>query len=199
MTKLVLKTIAITLVSVLVTCLIAFGALALFVPATVARFFDGMGSSSVAVFFYEKQYRKTDDIDDLTLLVIKANGDSVKMQSYLEELIERDDFENYCTSLNDNDQTGFDSREYYYGALVGSMTENGDFVKAISVGVDYVKDYGYTELNPLRVLLDKVSDDNGKERLTALKDGVQSVITSLDGEQLDMAQLDITAIDALIG
>ncbi len=197
MSKLVLKTIAITLASVIGACLLTFGALSLFAPATVARFSDSMGNSSVAVFFYEKQYKKTNDIDDLSILVLKLQdqGETVKEESYLKEMISRSDFEEFCKSQNQN-QTDLDSREYYYGAYSITLCKNGKLDDAINFGKEYVEDFGYTSLNPLRLLIGEYKND--KIELAKVRSGIMTVTVNLSGEQLTLALGDLVKLDGLL-
>jgi len=96
--KLIIKTSLITLAVTLCALMITFGALALFAPKTVAGIFDGVGGYSASVFFYEKQYNKSGEIDDLAVLVDKIDEDKepLKAEKYIETLISREDFATYC-------------------------------------------------------------------------------------------------------
>ncbi len=114
MGKLVIKTAVITLVSLLVALAITFGAFATFAPRSLAVFFDGVGNYSASVFFYEKQYHKTENFDDLVDLVneIDDANDKERAEKYLGALIEHDDFENFCA---DKKIMGIPLAEYYNG------------------------------------------------------------------------------------
>ena len=67
MKKLVVKTICLSLAFLLGSICCAFGLATIFVPGRVGDIFDGVGAYSASVFFYEKEYRKTEDINDLYL------------------------------------------------------------------------------------------------------------------------------------
>ena len=71
--KLIGKTIAITLASVIGALLIAFGAAALFAPRLVADMFDDMGAYSASIHFYERNFESTKTTDDLVLLIDKID------------------------------------------------------------------------------------------------------------------------------
>ena len=98
MKKLVIKTIAITIAVMLGVVVVAFGVTSLIAPKFLANIFDGVGGYSASIFFYEKQYEKTEDIYDLVLLVdkIEKEKDSVLAEEYLYKLINHEQFNEYC-------------------------------------------------------------------------------------------------------
>ena len=114
MKKLVIKTAVITLASILVALAITFGAFAMFAPRSLAVFFDGVGNYSASVFFYEKQYLKTENFSDLVELVNELDdaNDSERAQKYLGILIAHEDFENFCANKK---IFGVPYAEYYNG------------------------------------------------------------------------------------
>ena len=98
MRKLVIKTAVITLASLLVALAITFGAFALFAPRSLAGFFDGVGNYSASVFFYERQFERSNEFLDLANLVNKIDdeNDNERAVKYLSLFINHDEFENYC-------------------------------------------------------------------------------------------------------
>ena len=114
MTKLVWKTIAITLASALGALMLAFGSLALFSPITLASFFDNAGNRSVALFYYEKQYQKTGGINDLGVLALKIDdkSNSKMAEKYLADLVSHKDFDKYCKKqdLSGSDVSSVENR-----------------------------------------------------------------------------------------
>ncbi len=144
-----LKTIAITLASILGVCLLAFGSLALFSPVTLAKFFDDAGNRKASVFFYEKQYEKTGDILDLSVLVLKIddNKDLAHAEKYLGKLTSHLKFSELCQT---QDEFGgvLSSSEYYFGRYVCVLVSLGKVDKAITVSKAVVDKYGYTDYNP---------------------------------------------------
>jgi hypothetical protein len=117
--KLVIKTVLITVASLIGVMVITFGAMAIFAPRSVAGFFDGVGSYSASVFFYEKEYKKTDDIEDLVVIIGKAcaNDDNERAEKYVKELLERDDFSSYCAECDKDLKQGDMTTEEYYNVL----------------------------------------------------------------------------------
>ena len=114
MKKLVIKTAVITIVSLLGAVIIAFGAFASFAPGSVAGFFDGVGNYSASVFFYERQFERSNEFSDLANLVNKIDdeNDNERAVKYLSLFINHDEFENYCL---DKTFMGVSLSEYYIG------------------------------------------------------------------------------------
>ena len=88
MKKLVVGTVLLSLAFILSSMLCAFGLATIFAPGRVGVVFDGVGAYSASVFFYEKQYKKTKDIDDLYVVVRKVDveNDSVRAERLFEEI-----------------------------------------------------------------------------------------------------------------
>ena len=196
MKKLVVRTVVITLASVIgiASCLLA--ALALFMPQQMAVIFESVGGYEVSVMYYENQYEKTGDIEDLVVLVDKTYGanDTRGAEKYLAKLINHKDFESFCSKGNNEPNTLTD-KEYYYGYYALTLARNAKFSEALKVGEDFVKDNGYTKFNPLRMLVvDYLSQAQDCEK-NNLKEKLQSVISSLtDSEQIALAQGDLLNI-----
>ena len=179
--KLVIKTALITLASLIGAMTIAFGATAICAPGFTAGFFDGVGNYSAAVFFYEKQYQKTSDVDDLVVLVdnIDYRWDLNSAEKYLNLLLAHVDFDDFCAQ----NQNGFSQKEYYYGNYALVLAKKGKFSVALSVSTIYVNECGYTKYNPYRVL---ILDYNGAttEQLNQILDK----LTALTGSISDTTQ-----------
>lgn len=198
MTKLVLKTVAITLVAVLGAGMILFGSLALFAPLSVANFFDGMGMYKPAVKFYERQYGKSEDIDDLAVLILKINQetDSIKTEEYLKIMIERTDYSNFCQEqdlLVVDGQVSTD--EFYKGKYAVSLVRNDKFSMAVEVANEFVADNGYTDYNPFSVVIVELGKTLSDEQLSVLKCEISEHI---NGQYANVALKDINAIKQLL-
>lgn len=169
--RLVIKTSLITLASFIGALVITFSALCLFAPATLAGFFDDVGSYSASVFFYEKQCDISGDVKDLEKLFIKVNqkGDYVATERIAKKIIEHKDFESY--SIED--------KEYYYGYYVLSLAKNGKFTNAIESSSVFVERYSYTEFNPFRVLITDYVKEDMTEQKAQLKTAIEST-TNVD-------------------
>ena len=123
--------------------LCAFGLATIFVPGKVGFVFDGVGAYSASVFFYEKQYKKTKDIDDLYVVVRKVDveNDSVRAERLFEEIITHADFSKLCKRIDDENKADFEAtnltnmsyistRNYCYGSYCMALIENGQVDKA---------------------------------------------------------------------
>jgi len=173
--SLVIKTILITLASVIGALMVIFGALCLFAPATVAGFFDDVGNYSASVFFYEKEYERTGDINGIVLLIDKSYGqrDSIGEEKYLEKLLSHKDFETFCKK--DGEDKKLENVEYYYGYYTSVLIENQKLDSAISVGKKYVEKYTYSQNNPFRILAKEYADGTDEQ-----KDLIKNAILDLE-------------------
>ena len=193
MKKLVLKTTLITLASVLGAIVLTIGALCLFAPATCAQFFDGVGNYSASVFFYEKHYEKTGDVNVLDTLFSKAYGaeDFVRAEDYAKKIVEHDDFDLLCDDqVSDNTLS---DKEYYYANYALLLAKNGKFDTAISVGEEFVAGNGYTKFNPLRALVDEYLLD--AQKADALKTVITVIENGLSGAQETYANEDLNKLN----
>lgn len=169
MKKLVIKTTLITLASLIGAMAITFGAIALFAPGFTAGIFNGVGNYSATVFFYEKQYAKTQSLIDLMILVDKVDyeKDGVKAEKYLELLVNHKDFD----KLSGVDGGTVSENEFYLGNYALVLAKNDKFADALSVSSEFVKENGYTNYNPYRILIydyTEITDDNLRSILTDL-------------------------------
>ena len=174
MKKLVIKTICITLASLIGVFALAFGAVVLFAPKRLGGLFDGVGNYSATVFFYEKQYEKTNDINDLYVLVSKIDieKDASNAEKYYFQLISHEDFDSLCSKI-DKDNRSIKAKDYYYGNYCLALCENGKLDGALSFAKAYVDENGYTANNPFRVIVIEYSAD-------AQSDEVQKIKQALD-------------------
>lgn len=158
MKNLVIKTIVITISSIICFLATLFGALCVFAPTSIASVFENMGCYKESVFFYELKFEQSNDIDDLIVLVDKAYGnkDNEGLEEYLGELIWHKNFFNYCknkdTSLSANKMP---TKDYYVGYYAKVLIENGKFESAINMSASYVEKFGYTEFNPIRTIVNE--------------------------------------------
>ena len=169
MKKLVIKTTLITLASLIGAMAITFGAVALFAPGFTAGIFNGVGNYSATVFFYEKQYAKTQSVIDLMVLVDKVDyeNDSVRAEKYLELLVNHKDFD----KVSNVEGSTVSEKEFYVSNYALVLAKNDKFADALSVSSEFVKENGYTNYNPYRILIydyTEIADDNLRSILTDL-------------------------------
>lgn len=192
------KTVAITLISVLGACLITFGSLALFAPATVANFFDGLGAYNASIRYYEKQYGKSESIDDLAVLILKLDQtkDSEKTEKYVKIIIEHSDYAQYCNQNDQNDNNNVVStNELYYGKYALALIRNGKFSNAISIANKFVSENGYTKYNPFSTIILELGNELESTKLNKIK---TEITQYLGGEYENYVQADIDAIQQIL-
>lgn len=131
MKKLIIKTICLSLAVLLGSIFCAFGLATISVPGKVGRFFDSIGAYSASVLFYEKQYRNSDDINDLYLLITKIDleGDSETAEFWLEEIVSHEKFNKLCEEV-DKQGSSVSTRDYCYASYCFALIENGKIEKA---------------------------------------------------------------------
>ena len=156
MKKLIIKTIVITLSSIISLVSVVFGALCVFTPTTIASVFEDMGFYKQSVFFYELKYEQTNDVNDLVVLVDKAygNDDNNGLEEYLHKLIWHKNFYDYCVE-KDQYSTNFDmpTKDYFVGYYATVLIENGKFETALNMSKSYTEKFTYTEFNPIRTIV----------------------------------------------
>ncbi len=191
MKNLIIKTIVITLSSIISLVSVVFGALCVFTPTTIASVFEDMGYYRASAFFYEIEYEQSNDIEDLLVLVDKAYGnkDNEGLEEYLGELIWHKNFFNYCknkdASLSANK---IPTRDYFVGYYASVLIENGKFSSSLNMSNSYVQKYGYTEFNPIRTIVNECFNLLTAEQKTELKK------TILDFEQNDFILEDLNKL-----
>ena len=198
MKKLVIKTVAIVLSIIVGVVAITFGVLCLTTPKTIAKGFESLGNYSASKYFYEMQYDKTENVDDLLVLIDNAYGhnDKTNLQGYLSELIGHKKFKKFCTDKNANLLSGGMKTEEYYSAFYASVLfDNGNFDGAKDFCASYVDTMGYTKFNPFTELIKaKLSEFSTpqKDALILVLNGYLSSIS--DPAQIILLNQDINKL-----
>jgi hypothetical protein len=153
----VLKTAAITLACVVGLTALMFGIFALFIPKPLAETFDKLGWYSSSMRFYERQYNRSNDVEDLYAICLKVDHetDSVRAEKYLSILVKTDGFRAFCVS-KDSKNTAFTTEEYLEAKYVNAVYRNKGIDKALEEAkkcVTYVGTNGYTAYNPYYMLV----------------------------------------------
>lgn len=196
MKKLIIKTTLITLSAIVLFLAIVFGMFCAFKPVAIANLFDDLGCYSASIRFYEMQYEKTQDINDLIVIVDKTydKQKNEDLERYLNTLTRHKDFMKYCQSKNANLETGeMLTEEFYVGFHVIVLIEIDDFDYALDVSNYFVECFGYTKFNPFRHIIgDCLSDlsDSQKEQLESAIIGHSQNIT--DATQQGYITQDLT-------
>ena len=199
MKNLIIKTCLFTLGGVVLLLALLFGVFVIFFPSVLANTADKLGNYDVAIHYYEKQYDKTQSLDDLFVLckkldVEKSPEDS---KSYLSVMINSDGFVDFCLA---QDKGGEDMAcgEYLTSKYVCAIYECGQKGLSIIVAKDMVEEYGYTSYNPFYTLTVRYGESMTDDELNELKTAINEVKVGLTGSQLETAENDLLYIEELL-
>ncbi len=201
MKKLVLKTASLTLAVVVALIALIYGSLALFAPASLARFYEGVDNYSLSAKYYEKQYDKSGEIEDLYTLCLKVDGynDADRAEKYLELLIDNDSqsFNTFCSKKDNAERLSISTKEYIIGKYTCAVYKNKGMVGVIDATGSLIAK-NYTDYNGFYLL---ITDENlclSTAELSTVKTNIEIIMGSLSSESAIFAQRDIDFIDQLI-
>lgn len=155
MQKTIVKTALITLLSLILIAVGAFGVTALFFPSALGDFFGKLGNYDASVRYYEKAYLKSDNTGDLYNLVVKlSDTDGTKIEKYCSELLAKSDFADFCRTRDEKEPSSVNTKQFVSGKYAVSLYRNGKLSTAIEFGNDYCNKEGkYEVYNPLYFLV----------------------------------------------
>lgn len=188
MKKTIIKTALITLLSLILVVVSAFGVSALFFPSALGDVFDKLGNYDASVRYYEKAYLKSDDTGDLYNLVAKlSDSDGARVEKYCSELLRKSDFADFCKIRDEKEPSSVNTKQFVSGKYVVALYRNGKLSTAIDFGNDYCKDEGkYEAYNPLYFLVAESNNMNESD-INDLRNNLLSIKSSFS---------DVSAIDA---
>lgn len=191
MKKLVIKTVAITVAAIIVLMAAIYLTFALAFPKTLAKAWKDVGNYSIAAKYYEKQYDKSGDLDDLAKLCVylDAKTDGVKAAKYLKLLTENENFNARCESEDHKGGFKYTAYEYYYGKYAVAEFYANKIDAAITVAKSAVSK-GYTENNAFRVLLLDAEDLTESDR-GAIVSAINEIYGGLTDAEKQIADRDI--------
>ena len=202
MKKLILKTTAITLASIILVTSITFGIFVLFFPASLAKMFKSLGGESVAIYYYEKQYEKTDDINDLYTLCIESfnNKDYERAELYFTILIQKEGFNRICVIKDaERNNSVISTKEICHGALARATYETKGLDRALSVSRALINAYGYSEYSPYLFLLENYGKKFIKVQLEDIERFIQQSLEEItDSAQKVFAEQDLAKVEQLL-
>lgn len=194
MKRLVIKTVAITVAAIIVIMAAIYLTFALFFPKTLAGTWKDMGNYSIAAKYYEKQYDKSKDVDDLATLCVYLDekDDSARAAKYLKLLTEDENFNAHCEKEKEEGGFKYTAYEFYYGKFtVAEFYANG-INAAILVATKAVS-AGYTENNAFYVLLLEKENLSESDRgaivsaITEIKDGLTDAEKQIADKDIEFA------------
>ncbi len=200
MKKLILKTVLITLACVIGLLAILFGVFAIFFPSILAKTADNLGNYDVAIHYYEKQYQKTEDLDDLFVLCqkldVKESPESAK--EYLSIMVRSDGFVDFCLEQDKISAEDIACGEYLTSKYVCAIYECGQTGVAIVVAREMVEEFGYTAYNPFYTLTLRYGAKMTDSELTEIKDTITQIKAGLTGTELEIANDDLAYVEQLL-
>jgi hypothetical protein len=146
MKKLVIKTAIITFISVILGAVLIFTALSLVSPKTMSDFTYSLGLEDLSCTFAVKAYEKSQDINDLDTVIVKAlsTEDYDVLKKYSKVMIDRDEFSLQKKAYKNTILT------YYVLSLVETGDEDA-FAKTVQVYAEFYTTYDSG--NPISTLL----------------------------------------------
>ncbi len=146
MKKLIIKTSVITLTLILIVGFALYGLLGFMYPSSIASLAFRVNNKSVCLKYSEKQYEKTNDVEDLSILIERAiwaeNNELIVKYSAI--FLNSSNFEEFV-----KDKDGYENFIVCY--YVESLYLLDQKEKSIEIAFSYFN--GKSELNPVRVLV----------------------------------------------
>ena len=197
MGRVIVKTVVLTLMSFFAVFFLGYGSFAVSSPKSLAKAWSNMGNYDLSIKYYEKQYEKSENISDLTVLCDKLNEkeDSARSVKYLELLTQDEGFAAFCTEQDVSGGYDFTAYEFYYGKYASAICFNSGINDAVSVAKKSVQSGGYTKYNAFYILL-------GVETLTAadgavIKDVITQLEPGLSTSEQAFASRDVAIADSI--
>lgn len=193
MKKLVMKTIGITVASILAVLLIIYGIMALGFPKNLASFYDGLGKNKSATNFMAKAYERSGDISDLDQTCVYAikTGDNGLIAEYLGKLVGNDGFKDYCNATDKGvEYYDFMASKYIVGYYHVNSTD-GDIVdKAFLLTDDYRN--GSCAYTLIRTI---IGGNKDKESINLFKEKLNSAMPNYSQQSKILAENDLAFIN----
>ena len=195
MKKLVFKTAAITLAVIILLAALTAGALALFAPLSLARFFEGAGNGSAATVFYIRQYERSGDFNDLAVLCDKIDEHAKpdKAEKYLAEFTGSNGFSDYCAEYDRNYGGSFSAREMFRGRYVVAVYLNSGVTRATAQAEEFSRG-DYTEYNAFYWLITDSEVEISASAAAELAAGIRA-----SGASGEFALRDLSLLSELTG
>lgn len=197
MKKLVLKTIGITLASLLVAVSLLFGIFVLFFPKNIAKVFDSLGNDKLAVYYCQRAYEKSNSVNDLDTLCFYAvkSGDNGLIAEHLSKLFVDDGFKNYCLEENKGvEYYDFMASKYIVAEFSSGKGVEPVIEKAFSITDDYRK--GSAAYTVLRCVVSFCHNPDGY--LNTIKNEIETSVSGYSDAGATLARADLDVINELL-
>lgn len=163
MKKVVVKTVAFTVIIIAVIFALSYALISTFSPGILANAYFRLGSEKQAVKYSELAYEKSDSVSDLATLTERViiYNDTDKTVTYATLLLAHSDFESYAETKS----TGY----VYY--VAGSLTE-AHYIKGnkqVAVSVAFQNTSAFTSGNPVEVIISLSAENSDTETLLQIR------------------------------
>lgn len=195
MKKIIVKTSLITFLALIVLTLIAYFVVGGVKPKILADFYYQVGYYQTAEKYYERQYDKTGDVQDLYNIVVALDQEyqGQKTYNYAVELLNHQDFESFCQSIKVQ-YTKLSTEQYVINKGAVGLS-NVDFNGAMDFCFEKTKVLGYTEFNAYRAVIASKTELTVEQK-SAVKDSLNSLAQHIDNaEQLNNLNQDLELIN----
>lgn len=208
MKKLIIKTAILTLLGIICAVFITFGILTITSPKLIGNIGSKFNNYKVAVSFYEKQYNKTLDIEDLYNLVNVLDADKTPDKTeYFSKLLldegkkeeNKDFFKKKDVGKNQVKTKNYIASKYVisrYNAKTGF-----NYILTFSTSIVQEGDYtarNYVEGNPYSSLIASKGSTMTIDELQAVKKELESIKYSFSDKEYERINADITLVKELI-
>lgn len=200
MKKLIGKTIAITVASVLGFFAVFSVFAVLFCPRVFGKMFENTGNYGASIWCYERQFDISGSVEDLTAIILNLKDeDFVKIDKYSQKLLEHKDYSEYIQGEGKKlFLEEIIAEEFFYRKAVVSRYQVAGIDSAILSAKTFVDRLGYTSSNPYRGLVALKSDMLSIEDLTKIQQELQTIKNSLQLDEQVLIEQDIQEIQILI-
>ncbi|MCQ2387076.1 MAG: hypothetical protein MJ066_01340 [Clostridia bacterium] len=178
MSKIIIKSALITFVSVIALFLAVYFCVGIFSPLSIAKSYDKLGNYDISVKYYEKQYKKTQKIEDLAFLCEKLDEKNVNKKGeskavyYLDKLLSCENYVSFCQEKDKNSR-GITAKEFFDGKYVVSIYYESGIENALEKATLIIGE-DYTEYNPFYILISEIGDNISKEESEKIRNSINS-------------------------
>ena len=182
MRNLVVKTVGLTLAGILLITGITLTFISFFSPVTLARLTESIGLKEVSVSYYERQYNKTHDLNDLANLIFRldADTDAKTCETYCLSFFKNPNYADYLKGKGaERFKSEIKAGEYFYGKFCIVEYNLDKINNSVKIAKKHIEDYNsYAKYGEEKF-------DNPLTTLISAK-GVKLTATDLDYLELEL-------------
>ena len=194
--KLVAQTASITTGCVVALFLVVILVITMLSPVTLAKVSDSLGNYNVSAWLYKRQYDISDDdinaLSDLVFMFDDKDEEHLgRYEYYAYKLIYHKDFDDFCSDRDAREFKGakkyVSTKESVFGAFCVVAYKNEGIKYGVDAAVIYYNQCGYTEFNPIRMMLIDLGEVLSLDDLLV----IENTLTEIKGELTDTSIIDL--------